>query len=142
MYTKDVDYKGQVHRAGRDDPQYAIKSAKTDHIAPFVIAGRWDEAAFALECGAEERLCRHRLNTPLNVASFNSLRDFCHQPGTRPQRIGSKTRLRGNHISRVLPDICGFVIELGTPLVYGGRARSPPECLTGLECPRGRKTQG
>jgi len=52
---------------------------------------------------------------PLNVASFNSLRDFCHQPGTRPQRIGSKTRLRGNHISRVLPDICGFVIELGTP---------------------------
>jgi hypothetical protein len=43
------------------------------------------------------------------------LRDFCHQPGTRPQRIGSKTRLRGNHISRVLPDICGFVIELGTP---------------------------
>jgi len=30
---------------------------------------------------------------PLNVASFNSLRDFCHQPGTRPQHIGSKTRL-------------------------------------------------
>jgi len=73
VYTKDVDYKGQVHRAGRDDPQYAIKSAKTDHIAPFVIAGRWDEAAFALEGGAEERLCRHRLNTAVERGELQFL---------------------------------------------------------------------
>ena len=26
---KDVNYKGYIHRASRDDPQYAIKSDKT-----------------------------------------------------------------------------------------------------------------
>lgn len=31
--TKDFDYKGHTHRATRDDPQYEIKSDKTDHIA-------------------------------------------------------------------------------------------------------------
>ena len=33
VHTKDVSYKGHIHRASRDDPQYAIKSDKTDHIA-------------------------------------------------------------------------------------------------------------
>ena len=33
MHTKDVDYKGHMHRASRDEPQYEIKSDKTDHIA-------------------------------------------------------------------------------------------------------------
>jgi len=31
--TKDFDYKGHTHHARTDDPQYEIKSAKTDHIA-------------------------------------------------------------------------------------------------------------
>jgi hypothetical protein len=29
----DVDWKGYVHHATGDDPQYEIKSDKTDHIA-------------------------------------------------------------------------------------------------------------
>ena len=33
VHTKDVDYKGYVHHASKDDPQYEIKSHKTDHIA-------------------------------------------------------------------------------------------------------------
>lgn len=33
VHTKDVDYKGHVHHASKDDPQYEIKSSKTDHIA-------------------------------------------------------------------------------------------------------------
>ena len=33
VHTKDVDYKGYVHHATEDDPQYEIKSIKTSHIA-------------------------------------------------------------------------------------------------------------
>jgi hypothetical protein len=33
VHTKDVDYKGHMHRASRDEPQYEIRSDKTDHIA-------------------------------------------------------------------------------------------------------------
>ena len=33
VHTKDVDYKGYTHHASEDDPQYEIKSDKTDHIA-------------------------------------------------------------------------------------------------------------
>ena len=33
IHTRDVDYKGYTHHAGAEDPQYAIKSDKTDHIA-------------------------------------------------------------------------------------------------------------
>ena len=33
VHTKDFDYKGHVRRASKDDPQYEIKSDKTDHIA-------------------------------------------------------------------------------------------------------------
>jgi hypothetical protein len=33
VHTKDINYKGYIHRATRDDPQYAIKSDKTDHVA-------------------------------------------------------------------------------------------------------------
>jgi hypothetical protein len=33
VHTKDVDYKGYVHHASRDEPQYEIKSDKTDHVA-------------------------------------------------------------------------------------------------------------
>jgi hypothetical protein len=33
VHTKDVNYKGYTHHASPDDPQYEIKSDKTDHIA-------------------------------------------------------------------------------------------------------------
>jgi len=33
IHTRDFDYKGHKHRASADDPQYEIKSDKTDHIA-------------------------------------------------------------------------------------------------------------
>jgi hypothetical protein len=33
VHTKDVGYKGYTHHASEDDPQYEIKSSKTDHIA-------------------------------------------------------------------------------------------------------------
>ncbi|WP_373377733.1 DUF2945 domain-containing protein [Cupriavidus nantongensis] len=33
VHTADFDYKGHRHRASEDDPQYEIKSDKTDHIA-------------------------------------------------------------------------------------------------------------
>jgi hypothetical protein len=33
VHAKDVDYKGYVHHATSDDPQYEIKSDKTEHIA-------------------------------------------------------------------------------------------------------------
>ena len=33
VHTKDVNYKGYVHHASEDEPQYEIKSDKTDHVA-------------------------------------------------------------------------------------------------------------
>lgn len=33
VHTTDFDYKGYTHRATKDDPQYEIKSDKSDHIA-------------------------------------------------------------------------------------------------------------
>ena len=33
VHAKNVNYKGYVHHASRDDPQYEIKSDRTDHIA-------------------------------------------------------------------------------------------------------------
>jgi len=33
VHTRDFDYKGHTHRASKDDPQYEIKSDKTDHVA-------------------------------------------------------------------------------------------------------------
>lgn len=33
VHTQDFDYKGHTRRASKDDPQYEIKSDKTDHIA-------------------------------------------------------------------------------------------------------------
>jgi hypothetical protein len=32
-HTHDVEYKGHVHHCTESDPQYEIKSDKTDHIA-------------------------------------------------------------------------------------------------------------
>jgi hypothetical protein len=33
VHTEDFDYKGHVHHASATDPQYEIKSDKTDHVA-------------------------------------------------------------------------------------------------------------
>ena len=33
VHTKNVDWKGYVHHASPDSPQYEIKSDKTDHVA-------------------------------------------------------------------------------------------------------------
>jgi hypothetical protein len=33
VHTKDFSYKGYTHHATEDDPQYEIKSDKSDHIA-------------------------------------------------------------------------------------------------------------
>jgi hypothetical protein len=33
VHVKDVDYKGYTHHASPDNPQYEIKSDKTDHVA-------------------------------------------------------------------------------------------------------------
>ena len=31
--TRDFDYKGHTHRASPEDPQYEIRSDRTDHVA-------------------------------------------------------------------------------------------------------------
>jgi hypothetical protein len=33
VHTRNTDYKGYTHHASKEDPQYAIQSDKTDHIA-------------------------------------------------------------------------------------------------------------
>ena len=33
VHTSNVDFKGYTHHASEEDPQYEIKSNKTDHIA-------------------------------------------------------------------------------------------------------------
>jgi hypothetical protein len=33
IHLADFDYKGYTHHATKDDPQYAIKSDKSDHVA-------------------------------------------------------------------------------------------------------------
>ena len=33
VHTSDVAWKGYVHHASRDDPQYEIRSDKTTHVA-------------------------------------------------------------------------------------------------------------
>jgi hypothetical protein len=33
VHTKDVDFKGYTHHASEAEPQYEIKSDRTDHIA-------------------------------------------------------------------------------------------------------------
>ncbi len=36
VHKKDAAYKGYIHHASADNPQYEIKSDKTDHIAMHV----------------------------------------------------------------------------------------------------------
>lgn len=32
-HTRDVEYKGHMRRCSTDDPQYEVRSDKTDHVA-------------------------------------------------------------------------------------------------------------
>ncbi len=38
IHTKDFDYKGYTHHATEEEPQYEIKSNKTDHIAAHKVS--------------------------------------------------------------------------------------------------------
>ena len=33
VHTRDFDFKGYTHHASPDDPQYEIRSDRTDHVA-------------------------------------------------------------------------------------------------------------
>ncbi len=33
VHTRDFDYKGHTRRASQDEPQYEIKSDRTEHVA-------------------------------------------------------------------------------------------------------------
>jgi len=33
VHQRDVDYKGHIHRATEEEPQYEIRSSNTNHIA-------------------------------------------------------------------------------------------------------------
>lgn len=33
VHVRDFDYKGYIHRASEEDPQYEIRSDRTDHVA-------------------------------------------------------------------------------------------------------------
>jgi hypothetical protein len=33
LHTRDTDYKGYLHHASDDEPQYEIKSDRTEHVA-------------------------------------------------------------------------------------------------------------
>jgi DUF2945 family protein len=33
VHKRDVNYKGYIHHASPDDPQYEIKSDRTEHVA-------------------------------------------------------------------------------------------------------------
>ncbi len=33
VHTADVDYKGHTHHASEEEPQYEIRSDRTDHVA-------------------------------------------------------------------------------------------------------------
>ncbi|MGO4704215.1 DUF2945 domain-containing protein [Microvirga sp. 2MCAF38] len=33
VHTRNVNYKGYIHHASEEEPQYEIKSDKTDHVA-------------------------------------------------------------------------------------------------------------
>jgi hypothetical protein len=39
VHTRKFEFKGYAHHASPDDPQYEIKSSKTDHIAFHKAAG-------------------------------------------------------------------------------------------------------
>lgn len=47
IHTRNVDYKGYTHHASGDEPQYEIKSDKSDHVALHkgsaleITNGRW-----------------------------------------------------------------------------------------------------
>ena len=56
VHTQDVDYKGYTHHASRDEPQYEIKSSKTNHIA--LHKGAALKKSHGLKAGCRD--CRDR----------------------------------------------------------------------------------
>jgi len=61
VHLKTIDYKGYTHHASKEDPQYEIKSDKTDHIAlhkGFEVAAVVVDFFFARAKAAKH----HRLN--------------------------------------------------------------------------------
>src|SRR3546814_2577152 len=52
VHTRDFDYKGHTHRASADEPQYEIRSDKTDKVAAHrgaVLRTRSDEQTSELQ---------------------------------------------------------------------------------------------
>ena len=41
VHTKDVNYKGYIHHASKEEPQYEIQSDKTAQIASSLEFSRW-----------------------------------------------------------------------------------------------------
>jgi len=39
VHKRTINYKGHIHRAAPDDPQYEIKSDKTDRVALYKAGG-------------------------------------------------------------------------------------------------------
>ena len=74
VHTKDVDYKGYVHHASKDDPQYEIKSDKTDHIAAHK-GSTLKLSALSPKIGRRERRQR-RTGRPTQAARFGRPRDL------------------------------------------------------------------
>ena len=54
------DYKGYVHHASKDDPQYAIKSDKTEHVAL-------------------HKACSANAHPPVNPSSVSHVLPFFHR---------------------------------------------------------------
>ena len=60
VHTKDIDYKGHTHHASEDEPQYEIKSDKTDHIAM--------HKGSALKKLVDETTCSFAAGTPCRAS--------------------------------------------------------------------------
>jgi hypothetical protein len=78
MHIKDVDYKGYVHHANKDEPQYEIKSDKTDHVA----LHNWSMSAAS----------RARAPIRYTIATSFPRGKCCHSFQGRSRRWPSKTR--------------------------------------------------
>jgi hypothetical protein len=50
VHTKNVNYRGYIHHASKDEPQYAIKSDTTDHVA-LHKGSRAEARLAAIYCG-------------------------------------------------------------------------------------------
>ena len=53
VHVTDFDYKGHQHRASEHDPQFGIKSDKTDHIAAHKSGALWAPNATRVSAGGQ-----------------------------------------------------------------------------------------